>query len=399
MPKTLFDEIPSQPKLVVATAQSPSALFAEAPVSTQTFALAKVDAPSSDLPALQFSKDEQAEMSRIAQQINPQNIDTVYSFGQEPSTRIANFSEQVLKTAKGNQIGEFGSQLGQVVNLARGINFQGLSDQRSKVPLIGGLIDRITQKAGDIKTSFDTVSTQIDTAVKSMDVTERNLGERIKMLDEMYTLNLEEYREFSKHLVAGQARLDELRLDLERQRSQISTNTDPMAAQQLDDFAKFVDRLDKRLHDLKVAKVMCVQTAAEIRMIQANSRDLVGQYKDIKAMTIPAWKKQFTLYLSIQEQKSAAEVAKRAKDFTNDLMAKNAEMLGQNSVAIAQGNQRALVDVSTLESVNNSLVDAFTKAQQIEQEGRARRQQEAVRLEQLSGELRDKLRAAGSRSM
>jgi uncharacterized protein YaaN involved in tellurite resistance len=361
------------------------------------FPIAKIDAPSKHLADIEFDAKEQQEIAQIAKKIDPSNMDSVYAFGQEPTMRISSFSDSILQMSKGKDIGEFGSQLGTMVNTARSINFQGVSSNKSQIPLIGGIIDRFRQKAGDIKTQFDSVATQIETTVKHMDITEKNLDARVKMLEQMFSLNKDEYRSFSKYLVAGQAELIRHQAQLTMERSLITADTDAMEVQRIGDYGKFVERLDKRLHDLQIAKVICVQTATEIRMIQSNSRDLIGQYKDIKSMTIPAWKKQLTLYLANSEQQIAAKTATAAKDFTNELLVKNAEMLGTNSVAIAENNQRALVDVATLEKVNNSLVEAFTKTQQIEEQGRTRRAQEAVRLTQLADELKARLREAGAR--
>jgi uncharacterized protein YaaN involved in tellurite resistance len=367
----------------------------EIKVATPVVLAAVNSQEQSHLPVVQFDDKEKQEIAEIEKKIDPNNIDTVYTFGQESSERISTFSESILQMSKGKDIGEFGSQLGSMVATARSMNFQGLSSERSSVPFIGGLIDRFKQKAGDIRTQFDTVAAQIDQATKAMDVTEKNLDARVKTLDDMFKLNVDEYKQFSKYLAAGHEALQKHETQFSIEKAGITPETDPMEVQRISDYGRFVERLGKRLHDIEIAKVICTQTAAEIRMIQANSRDLIGQYKDIKAMTIPAWKKQLTLYLANSEQKLAAKTAHDAKDFTNQLLAQNAETLGANSVSIAEGNQRALVDVATLEKVNNSLVDAFVRTQQIEQEGRARRSQEAVRLGQLSDELKARLRNAG----
>lgn len=387
MAKSLFTK--------TATNSSISDVNLEQP-QTHALTIAKTDqtvvsSDSENLPNVKFTAKEQEEIIQIAGKLDPRNLDTVLSFGQEPSSRIADFSDKILTMTKSSDTGSFGTQLTSVVNLARGVNFQGISDHKSQVPIIGGLLDLVRKKTGDVKTSFDSISTQIETAVKAMDITERNLTDRLAMFETMHAMNIDEYRNFCKYKVAGQSQLTSLSRELETQKLSVTATTDPMDVQKINDFAEYVKQLEKRLHDFDIAKMLCVQTAIELRMLQTNNRDLISQFKDIKTMTIPAWKKQFTLYVSLQEQKNAAEVTKKSKDFTNELLKANAEILGQNSIAIAAGNQRALVDVETIAAVNQSLINACTKVQQIESDGQLRRQNDSVRIEQLAGELRTKL--------
>lgn len=385
MSKPLFSTIPTDVQDVAVRMEKPTTT---APLQAN---VPSVFEATDNLPSVQFTEKEKSEITQIANQLDPKNLDTVLSFGQEPASKIAAFSDKILSMSKNSDTGTFGTQLSSVVNLARGVNFKGISDHRSSVPIIGGLIDMVRQKTGDVKTNFDSISTQIDSAVTALSITEKNLGDRLVMFGEMQVLNVEEYRSFCKYKAAGQAQLVVLSKELDTKKSQITATTDPMEVQSVNDFAEYVKQLEKRLHDFDIAKMLCVQTAAEIRMLQSNNRDLISQFKDIKTMTIPAWKKQMTLYLSLQEQKNAAETSKKAKDFTNELIKSNAETLGQNSVLIAQNNQRALIDVSTLEAVNKSLIDACNRVQQIETDGQNRRHQDSAKIAQLAGDLRTKL--------
>jgi uncharacterized protein YaaN involved in tellurite resistance len=381
---TLFQDPPVQTTPTVDVSLKPST----------SFSLAKVESSSPEIPTIEFTPAEQKEITQIGGTILSNNLDSVYSFGEGPAKRVAALSDRTLGLVRANQTGEFGSELTKIVRLANGISFSGA--QQNKTPLVGWLIDKVKRTSIDIRASYDTVAGQMTSAIASMDRTQTTLEQSVQSMEDMYGANIQEYRDYCKYVVAGKMRLEQMQAELLHAKQSLSSNPDPMASQQVNDLAKVVDTLEKRLHDLEIAKVLCVQTAVEIRMIQGNNRNLVGQYKDIKALTIPAWKKQFTLYLAVQDQARAAKTSKEVKDFTNKLLSENAKILGENSVAIAEQNQRGLVDIETVQKVNSSLIEALQKAQQIEDDGKARRKQNGEQLTQLTSDLRTRLQAIGN---
>ena len=164
---------------------------------------------------------------------------------------------------------------------------------------------------------------------------------------------------------------------------------DPASA--LADLQDLINRLDKRVHDLRTMQMVAVQTAPMIRMVQSNNQILIDKFRNLQELTIPSWKKQFTLAIALIEQQKAVELSQKIDDTTNDLMRRNADLLRQNSVNTARVNQRSVVDIETLEHVQQTLISTMEEVEQIQREGEQSRQQAAGRMEEMKTELMQRL--------
>jgi uncharacterized protein YaaN involved in tellurite resistance len=160
-----------------------------------------------------------------------------------------------------------------------------------------------------------------------------------------------------------------------------------MEAQQLADLQDLITRLDKRVHDLRTMQMVAVQTAPMIRMVQSNNRILIDKFRNLQELTIPSWKKQFTLAIALMEQQQAVELTQKIDDTTNELMRRNADLLRQNSINTARANQRSVVDIETLEHVQQTLISTMEEVEQIQRDGEQSRQQAAGRMEEMKAEL------------
>lgn len=328
-----------------------------------------------------------SKVNEMVKGFDAHNRDAIAKLGSNAGQRVVNFSEKLLQQVKCNDIEGMGEKLNEVVVLAKGVDVNGLiKTGPSKIPLIGGLIDRFKVGKEQILGKYDTLSKQIEKLVTDVKSTQGKLRQRINDLENVYTYNTEEYYNLEMNVLVGEVKLEELRLEME-QRKASPTAQDPMEAQNMSDLQDVVTRLEKRVHDLKTMQVIAIQTAPMIRMIQANNQGLIDKFQNLQELTIPSWKKQFTLAIALIEQKRAVELTQKIDDATNDLLKQNANLLKQNSIATARANQRAVVDVETLEHVQQTLISTIEEVQQIQIEGELKRKEAVQKMEDMKKQL------------
>ncbi|QNM98175.1 toxic anion resistance protein [Chitinimonas koreensis] len=335
-----------------------------------------------------------AEVERNVRQIlsgfDPRQPQAVVGFGKAAGEKVAQYSDDMLAQVRSGNMEGVGDKLTEIVVLAKGVNLSDLRESGSKIPLIGGLIDNFKLKKEKLLGRFETLAKQIDKIVVEIDGQQQKLVRRTQDLEKVYALNVQEYYGLSNHVIAGEVKLEEMRAELDAMRARPDA-ADPMQAQAIADFADLIQRFDKRVHDLRVMQTVAVQTAPMIRLVQSNNQMLVEKFHNIKALTIPAWKKQFTLAIALIEQKKSVELATKIDDTTNEFLRNNAEMLRQNSLSTARANQRAIVDIETLESVQSTLISTFEEVARIQADGEQKRADAAVRLGQMKQELTTRL--------
>lgn len=388
----------SAPAPASAPASSPAVYQEPSPVATRPAAESALEVVfARNQERLQQSGADvgklRQDVMRLSQSFDPRRSDGVHQLGSKSGEKIVQYSEKLLTQVKTKDMDGLGEKLHDVVMLAKGINVQALvknSGSGSKIPLIGGLIDSLRMGKEQILGRYDTLSKQIEKLVSEIKVTQTRLSTRIRDLDQVYEFNVEEYRNLDCNILVGEIKVEELRQELEQRRNAPSA-TDPMEAQALGDLQDLIGRLDKRVHDLRTMQMVAVQTAPMIRMVQSNNRILIDKFHNLQELTIPSWKKQFTLAIALIEQQKAVELSQRIDDTTNDLMRRNADLLRQNSVNTARANQRSVVDIETLEHVQQILISTMEEVEQIQREGEQSRQQAAGRMEEMKTELMQRL--------
>jgi uncharacterized protein YaaN involved in tellurite resistance len=304
------------------------------------------------------------------------------TLGDKSTRRVTAISEQLLGMVRGSGSDQFGVALTQLLSTAQQLDPKLLFDKS----LIGKLKGFFVSAKEQVKSQFRSVSGQLDALVGELERSARTYEQRIRELEEMYVANGDEYNALGEAVIKGQELLAALTDEL----AQTPATTDPMAAQAIGDRRQLAVRLEKRIDDLKRAQMIAMQTAPEIRLLQNNSRMLISKFQDIVAVTIPAWKKQFSLHILMEEQAKSAELVTAIDDATNAALRKNADLLRQNTTVIARANQRALVEMETLEHVQKQLLGAFEDMQKINDEATAARAQTDAKLASLRDELIDR---------
>ena len=313
---------------------------------------------------------EKDKVQSIKDSINLMDSSTPLSFGAPAQKEIAQFSDSILAKVRTKDSGEVGELLGALVTKVKGFDVSEKKSFVSKIPIIGSLVD----KAEDIKSSYDKLSTQVEKIQSSLEKSKIKLMEDVAMFDTLYEKNLEYFKDLQLYIIAGEEKLEEMRsTTLPKLKAQAAAKNDPMAVQVVNDFEQSVDRFEKKIHDLKLSKTLAIQTAPQIRLIQNNDRVLIDRVQSAVYHTIPLWKNQLVIALGLTHQKEVIEMQRALSDATNDLLRRNAEMLKQNSVETAKANERGIVDIDTVKKVNEDLISTIEETMRIQQEGRQKR--------------------------
>jgi uncharacterized protein YaaN involved in tellurite resistance len=261
--------------------------------------------------------------------------------------------------------------------------------------VIGSLFDTVSSKLAE----YDSAAKQIDAISDKLDEAQLGLLKDIEVLEQLYENNKNFYTDLTAHIIAGEQRLEQARtVELPALEKKAQDSKDNMDAQAVRDFADMINRFEKRLHDLKLSRTITLQTAPQIRMIQANNRTLAEKIQTSILATIPIWKSQLVLALSIHGQKNAAELQKSVADTTNEMLKKNAEMLQSSTIETAREVERSIVDVETLRDVQGKLINTIEETLNIANEGRVKRREAEKELAAMETDLRNRLTELAAKS-
>ncbi|HEY0820317.1 MAG TPA: toxic anion resistance protein [Rhizobacter sp.] len=345
------------------------------------------------LAELGLKPDDLAEIQSLAQQIDASNPLTVAEFGQSIDSHASGYADILLGQVNNRDLDEAGAKLTAVVNIARDVNMGALSDRRSRLPVVGAAIDWMRRRAVSVQDRFQSAKTQIETLVSEVEATRTGLVSRNGTLQTMFESVQGEHRLLGLHVAAGKVRLDEIRAQADARRAAAQS---PAEVQQVADLDSVAANLDRRVANLQVLQHAALQSLPFIRVLQQNNQTLVEKFDTIRTITIPAWKRDFVLALSLNEQENAVELAQNIDDATNAFMRRNAKLLHQNAVATAQSNQRHVIDIDTLKAVQQELIDTVQDVIRVQQEGAQSNQKVERELLAMRGDLQAKLtRATG----
>ena len=336
-----------------------------------------------DLKHLGLEPKDFAEVKAVSQELAEINQIAVAEYGKNIANKTSTYTDDLLQLVQNKDLDETGQKLNQVVSVAQQLNSSNLLTDNRK-GLLGFLFSKFKDAKQSFQLQFNTTKEQLDVLVKEIETSQQGLKSRVEMLDKMYAAVQEEHHVLGVYVAAGQLKQQELTQHIAQLTAQ---EQDQNTVQQIYDLNHAANNLEKRVHDLQMLQQSALQTLPMIRIIQSNNLMLVDKFYAIKNITLPAWKNQISLALSLQEQKNSVELANTIDDATNELLRRNAELLHQNSVNTAKANQRSVIDVETLEHVQNTLIKTVTDVIQIQKEGMAQRDQATQKLKTLQSNL------------
>lgn len=356
---------------------------APAPVVEETVAEVKTEKP--DLSAL--SEAEQAAVIDFSEKIDVTNTEQVMNYGAAAQKNISEFSDAALGTVRTKDLGEVGDMLGDLVVELQGLNFT----QEQKKGLFG-LFRKATNDIASMKAQFDKAEVNVDKIVEALEKHEVTLMKDISMMDKMYEKNQEYMKELTMYILAGKLKIEQLRIEELPKYVQHAKETGlPEDAQAANDFANLIGRFEKKIHDLELTRQISVQMAPQIRLIQNNDSLMVEKIRSSIVNTIPLWKNQMVLGLSMFHSEQAMQAQREVTDTTNALLMQNAKALHQGSVNVARESERGIVDMETLKNTNQELINTLDEVRRIQDAGRASRAQAEAELNRIEDELKQKL--------
>lgn len=312
------------------------------------------------------------------------NHNAVTEYGKNIATQTSGYTDELLNLVQNKDLDETGQKLNQVVQVAQQLNTSSILNKKKNSGFFGGLISKIKGAKNNIDMHFNTTKEQIDTLVKEIEKSQSGLKARVDTLDRMFHGVQSEYKQLGVYIAAGKLKQDEIQQEISTLTSQAQDQT---TTQRVYDLNHLANNLEKRVSDLQVLQQSAMQTLPMIRIIQSNNLMLVDKFYAIKNITLPAWKNQISLAISLNEQKNSVQLANTIDDATNDLLKRNADLLHQNSVDTAKANQRSVIDIETLEHVQNTLIKTVNDVIQIQKEGMQKRAEATTRLRSLQDNL------------
>ena len=347
----------------------------------------KAQAPAEKLALDMLSPAEQQAVRSFSEQIDVTNTEQVMNYGSGAQKNISEFSDAALNTVRTKDLGEVGDMLGDLVVELQGLNF----DAQEKKGFLG-LFKKAGQSVAEMKASFDKAEVNVDKIVESLEKHEITLMKDISLMDKMYQRNQEYMKELTMYILAGKLKIEELReVELPKMIAHAKETNLPEDAQAANDFANLIGRFEKKVHDLELTRTISVQMAPQIRMVQNNDQLMAEKIRSSIVNTIPLWKNQMVMAMSLYHSDQAMKAQRQVTDMTNQLLLKNAETLRQGSVSVAQEAERGIVDMETLKKTNLELIATLDEVRRIQDDGRARRAQAEEELGRIEGELNSKL--------
>ncbi len=343
--------------------------------------------PADGTPALEdaLTPEEMAQVDAFAKQIDVSNASTVLQYGAGAQKKMADFSETALERVRTQDLGEAGDLIAGVVVELKSFDTE---DEKG----LFGFFKKQANKVTALKARYDKAEANVDKIVGALEGHQMALMKDAAMLDKLYDLNLTYFKELTMYLLAGKKRLAEVRAgelaELTAKAKASGRTEDAEAAQKLE---ASCNRFEKKLSDLDLTRMIAMQTAPQIRLVQNNEMLMVEKIQTTLVNTIPLWKSQMVLALGMANNEAALKAQNAVTDMTNELLKKNAEKLRQSTTEVARASERGIVDIETLRATNENLIQTFDEVMQIQAEGRQKRAEAEVEIRRMEAELKQKL--------
>ena len=337
-----------------------------------------------DLDDSVLSDEERRQVDEFAKQIDLHNSTAILQYGVGTQKKMADFSGNALENVKTKDLGEVGDMLSDVVTQLKGF------DEEEKGFL--GIFKKPAQKLETMKAKYSRAETNVNKICEALEDNQVQLLKDISILDKMYDLNLTYFKELSMYILAGKKKLAETReTELPQLLEKAKASGLPEDAQAARDLEALCDRFEKKLHDLELTRVVSIQTAPQIRLVQSSDTMMVEKIQSTIVNTIPLWKSQMVLALGVTHAEQAAKAQREVSDMTNELLRKNAEVLKTASIESAKESERGIIDMETLKNTNANLISTLDEVMKIQADGREKRRIAEQEMQNMENELKQKL--------
>ena len=332
-----------------------------------------------------LTEEEKKMAAEYARQIDLYDSGAVLQYGAGVQKKMADFSEKALENVRTKDLGEIGDLLSGVVTELRDFD-----EEETKG--FFGFFKKSANKVTALKARYEKAEANISRICETLEGYQRQLLKDAAILDKMYGQNLEYFRELSIYIAAGKKKLEDTRNvqlpALVQKANATGLAEDIQAARDLESMC---ERFEKKVHDLELTRMIAIQTAPQIRLVQNNDTQMVEKIQSTIVNTVPLWKSQMVLALGVEHSAQAAQAQREVTDMTNELLKKNAERLKMATIESARESERGIVDMETLKTTNEALISTLDEVMKIQQEGREKRRAAEAEIGRLEGDLKAKL--------
>lgn len=332
-----------------------------------------------------LSEQERKIVEDFAKQIDIHNTEMILYYGAAAQNKMTDFSENTLKTVKTKDLGEIGNVMTDLITELKSID-----DEEDK----GGFsfFKKAKNKAESLKVKYTNAEKNVDNIVQILENHQKTLIKDIALLDEMYEMNLNNFKELSLYIIAGKKALEKARnVELEEMKQKALKTGLAEDSQAANDFAALCDRFEKKIHDLELTRTVALQMGPQIRLVQNNDILMTEKIQSSIVNTIPLWKSQMVLALGLSHSTEAMKAQSAVSEMTNTLLKKNAETLKMGTIGVAKESERGIIDIETLKETNQSLISTLDEVTKIQDEGRQKRRDAEKELARIESELKTKL--------
>lgn len=363
---------------------SPTLVFDPAPQPKNPPAEEVKEVPAMDDSIL--TEEEKKMVDDFSSQIDLHNTNGILQYGAGTQKKMADFSEAALNNVRTKDLGEVGDMLTNVVTELK--SFETEEEEKGFFSFLKKPANKIT----NMKAKYEKAEVNVDRICQVLERHQVQLMKDVAMLDKMYEQNLVYFKELSMYILAGKKKLNQVRnTELVQLVEKAKLSGLPEDAQAAKDLEGLCNRFEKKIHDLELTRMISIQTAPQIRLVQNSDTMMVEKIQSTVVNTIPLWKSQMVLALGVEHASQAAQAQRQVTDMTNQLLRKNAEVLKMASVESAKESERGVVDLETLQNTNAALISTLDEVMQIQADGRAKRQAAEVELRKMEDELKNKL--------
>lgn len=316
----------------------------------------------------------------------------IIQYGAGVQAKLADFADSLLNQVKAKDAGHAGTALSELMLTVKKLDVDSLSSESfmSKIPVLGNFMSG----AKRFVARYQSIETHIEKITDELEKARMQLLKDITLLDALFDKNSDYIVDLDLYILAGEIKLKDLQENmLPEMKKKAQESTDPLDAQKVQDLGQMINRFEKKIHDLKLSRTISIQAMPQIRLIQNNDQLLVEKIQSSILNTIPLWKNQVVIAISLFRQKKALELQKKVSSTTNDLLTKNSELLKESSLDIARESEKGIVEIETLKKVHENLISTIEETLKIQAEGSVKRKEAEVEMAKMEAELKNKLAA------
>lgn len=346
---------------------------------------AEISAVKKEMENLQLTEAEKKMVADFSSKIDLKNTNLVLQYGSGAQKKIADFSESALDNVRNKDLGEVGNLLSGVV-----AELKCFDEEEQKGFL--GLFKKASNNIETMKAKYGKAEANVNTMVEVLEGHQVQLMKDTAMLDKMYEINKNYFKELNMYILAGKDKIEKVKnVELPALMEKAQNSGLPEDAQEVNDMRAMVDRFEKKIHDLELTKTISLQMAPQIRLIQSNDTVMAEKIQSTLVNTIPLWKSQMVLALGMNRSVEAAKAQQAVTDVTNELLRKNAAVLHQSTIETAKASEKSIVDINTLTETNQLLIQTLDEVMQIQAEGKEKRKQAEAELNRIENDLKNRL--------